>query len=244
MGGQIRRSVSHELVLAVQRAGVSTGAAGFEHIRCQPVSIEGLLESRHDGRLQFMSVDVDGLDDIAVVCRRVGLTYRLWCRPTDDEGASVEVWWPGASIDRLEAFYDASFERHLEEVRLEPLGPPVFAALRSRGLPVAVVTITHRKMARSLLDRAGLAPDELVCGTDVPRSKPAPDMILEACRRLGTTPARSLVVGDSHYDREAARAAGAPFAGLGIAGDWSLARLDQVLDALDGRASGSIGGTP
>jgi beta-phosphoglucomutase-like phosphatase (HAD superfamily) len=77
--------------------------------------------------------------------------------------------------------------------------------------------------------RAGASPDALVGGTDVPRPKPAPDMVLLACERLGAPPARSWVVGDTAFDREAARAAGARFAGLGLEGDLTLSRLTDLL---------------
>jgi len=36
-------------------------------------------------------------------------------------------------------------------------------------------------------------------------------------------------VGDSRHDREAARAAGAPFAGFKTEGDFELASLDELL---------------
>jgi phosphoglycolate phosphatase/AHBA synthesis associated protein len=54
-------------------------------------------------------------------------------------------------------------------------------------------------------------------------------MVLRAAERLGVPPAEALVVGDTAFDREAARAAGARFAGLGIPGDVTLARLADVL---------------
>jgi phosphoglycolate phosphatase/AHBA synthesis associated protein len=64
-------------------------------------------------------------------------------------------------------------------------------------------------------------------------------MVLRACELLEIPSDEALVVGDSHYDREAARAAGSPFAGLGIDGDIRLDRLVDVLHvaaAAPGRA--------
>ncbi|MBI4677760.1 MAG: HAD hydrolase-like protein [Elusimicrobia bacterium] len=46
---------------------------------------------------------------------------------------------------------------------------------------------------------------------DVARSKPAPDMVLEACRRLRVRPADALMVGDSDFDERAALSAGVRF---------------------------------
>jgi phosphoglycolate phosphatase/AHBA synthesis associated protein len=42
------------------------------------------------------------------------------------------------------------------------------------------------------------------------------------------------VVGDSPFDRDAALAAGARFAGLGIEGELTLARLGELLARIEG----------
>ncbi|MCH7482225.1 MAG: HAD-IA family hydrolase [Chloroflexi bacterium] len=71
--------------------------------------------------------------------------------------------------------------------------------------------------------------------SDVPEAKPAPDMVYRACEVLGVEPWDVLVVGDSPYDRDAAAAAGAPFAGIGgIEGNFTLSDLRQVLEVVDG----------
>ena len=48
----------------------------------------------------------------------------------------------------------------------------------------------------------------LVCPDHVPRSKPAPDMLLLACEQMGIAPGDVLFVGDDARDIEAGRAAG------------------------------------
>ena len=73
----------------------------------------------------------------------------------------------------------------------------------------------------------------MVGGTDVPNGKPAPDMVLEACCRLGVEPARAVVVGDSRYDREAAAAARVRFVGLRLDGGRRIERLSETLDVID-----------
>ena len=44
----------------------------------------------------------------------------------------------------------------------------------------------------------------------MPKKKPAPDPLLEACRRLGIPALEALMIGDSRNDALAARAAGCP----------------------------------
>lgn len=142
--------------------------------------------------------------------------------------ADIETWFPRSTAAEVEAFYEAHFAEHLAHVRLEPCGPAVFAELREMGARIAVVTNTSRGITAPLLAAAGLAPDAVVCGPEVPEAKPAPDMLIEAARRLGVPLSGALMVGDSRFDRDAARAAGVRFAGLGIAGDLPLARLEDV----------------
>ncbi|MCF8210446.1 MAG: phosphoglycolate phosphatase [Rhodoferax sp.] len=77
---------------------------------------------------------------------------------------------------------------------------------------LACVTNKPTVYAQQLLDIKGLAKYfELVLGGDaLPRKKPDPLPLQVACERLGTTPQRTLMVGDSSNDAQAARAAGCP----------------------------------
>ena len=74
------------------------------------------------------------------------------------------------------------------------------------------VTNKPAAFARDLLQEKGLAPFfPLVIGGDtVARKKPDPMPLFHACERLGTVPGRTLMVGDSSNDAQAARAAGCP----------------------------------
>jgi HAD superfamily hydrolase (TIGR01509 family) len=63
----------------------------------------------------------------------------------------------------------------------------------------------------------------------VPHAKPAPDLLLLACRELGVEPSQAMLIGDSRYDREAAKAAGVRFVGFGIDGDERIERLSELI---------------
>jgi phosphoglycolate phosphatase len=51
-------------------------------------------------------------------------------------------------------------------------------------------------------------------GADTAATKPAPDMVLNACRETGIPPDRTIVFGDSVYDMQMARSAGATAIGV------------------------------
>jgi phosphoglycolate phosphatase len=85
-------------------------------------------------------------------------------------------------------------------------------AVRAHGLRTAVVTNKQQHLSEGLLAHLGLAASiELVVGGDrCERRKPDPEPLLFACRHLQVPPERTLMVGDSINDVEAARGARIP----------------------------------
>ncbi len=87
----------------------------------------------------------------------------------------------------------------------------LFSSLRAGGRRIAVATSDDH--APAALTLAGLRVthlvDVLVGADDGVARKPAPDMVLVACRSVGIPPSRTAVVGDSLADLEMGRAAGA-----------------------------------
>jgi phosphoglycolate phosphatase len=83
-------------------------------------------------------------------------------------------------------------------------------ALRRQGLSLAVVTGKAQDGADSSVRAAGLAElfDVVLGYTSVPNPKPAPDLALEALRRIGQPPASAVVVGDATHDLAMAQRAG------------------------------------
>jgi phosphoglycolate phosphatase len=112
--------------------------------------------------------------------------------------------------------------------------------LDQRGIPYGIVTNKFEALAVKLLTELGLASRfACIIGGDTMgpgRAKPAPDPVLELLQRTGRT--RALFIGDSIYDIEAGRAAGAvtvavsygflhqPVETLGA--DHIIDRLDEV----------------
>ena len=84
--------------------------------------------------------------------------------------------------------------------------------MREHGLKLACLTNKPTAFALPLLRTKGLAGFfEFTFGGDAfERKKPDPLPLLKTCQALKTTPARTLMIGDSSNDALAARAAGCP----------------------------------
>jgi phosphoglycolate phosphatase len=89
--------------------------------------------------------------------------------------------------------------------------PEALARLRGAGLRLACVTNKSSEFTQTLLQRTGLLArlDTAVAGDQVARGKPHPDVVVEACLRLGVAPGETILIGDSANDAQAAHAAGA-----------------------------------
>ena len=90
--------------------------------------------------------------------------------------------------------------------------PEGLAALRGAGLRLACLTNKPMNFAVPLLQAKGLAPhfEKVFGGDSFERKKPDPLPLIKTCEALGTVPARTLMLGDSSNDAQAARAAGCP----------------------------------
>lgn len=119
------------------------------------------------------------------------------------------------SPEVLEAFETRYQAIHHDAIGLFPGVASMLATLRERRIALAVISLKPRHPGELELDLCGLRDlvEFAVWGDDVPAPKPAPDAAVEALRRLGATPARALVVGDSASDAHMARGAGIRFAG-------------------------------
>jgi HAD superfamily hydrolase (TIGR01509 family) len=82
--------------------------------------------------------------------------------------------------------------------------------LEAHSIPRAVATSTRRERARVKLEHTGLLPrfHDLVGGDEVARGKPAPDIYVEAARRVGVDVATCVALEDSEPGVRAALAAG------------------------------------
>jgi len=95
------------------------------------------------------------------------------------------------------------------ETQLMP-GVREFLARVAAPYPRAIASATAQPLLDELVERTGLAQDFplRVSAHEVPQGKPAPDVFLEAARRLGRPPRECVVFEDSPFGIQGAHAAG------------------------------------
>ncbi|MFI6037197.1 HAD-IA family hydrolase [Streptomyces sp. NPDC051315] len=108
-----------------------------------------------------------------------------------------------------EPFVRESYRRS-HEVRLFDGVVDLLRELRARGVRTAVATGKSGPRARALLSQLGVFDlfDEIIGSDEVPRPKPAPDIVRRALTLLGVEPHEALMVGDAVTDLSSARGAG------------------------------------
>lgn len=173
------------------------GRAGRLGEAFEPFDIEGDYRTWVDGKPRY-----DGVKGF-LESRGISLPYGT---PDDDPDAET--------ICGLGNRKNEYFRRLLHERGAEVFESTVALIddARSRGTKVAVVSSS--KNCADILDAAGLAAlfDARVDGVEIERlglpGKPAPDMFLEAARRVGVEPGRAVVLEDAVSGVQAGRAGG------------------------------------
>lgn len=156
---------------------------------------------------------------VDVVAHAVGQGSEHLIRTVIDHqlGSPGQQRCAGRSVDNL---YEPAWQRYQHHyARLNgqhsQVYPGVMEALERwhrMGLPLACLTNKPVGFAKDLLRAKGLHGFfQCVFGGDsFARKKPDPLPLLETCRALASVPARTLMVGDSRNDAQAADAAGCP----------------------------------
>ena len=118
-------------------------------------------------------------------------------------------WTPEEALERI---LRREEELHTQGVELKPGAKELLAYLQETGRGVAMASSSTRERALNLLDQHGVTGyfQQFVFAGEVERGKPAPDVFLKACEKLGEAPEDCLVLEDSEAGIQAAHAARIP----------------------------------
>jgi HAD superfamily hydrolase (TIGR01509 family) len=117
---------------------------------------------------------------------------------------------------------------------VEPMPGAIRLVNDLHGRPIAVASNSERRLLDLALDGSGLteAFGAVIAGDEVPNPKPAPDIYLEACRRLDVEPRDAVAIEDSPTGAAAARAAGMFVVGIPYLADL-VVEADLTASSLD-----------
>lgn len=124
----------------------------------------------------------------------------------------IQKFFPQADPQVIvEKIWGLAEQRFAQGVPCKPGLAELLETLEEKKLPRIVASSSPRALIQKNLETTGMARyfDQVVCGADVRHSKPAPDIFLEAARRLGVDIRDCLVLEDSFNGVRAGHAAGA-----------------------------------
>ncbi len=84
-------------------------------------------------------------------------------------------------------------------IDIKPYVEDTLKFLKEKGIKIAVATSTSRDRAMQRLESVHIAEyfDEMVCGDEIAKGKPDPDIYYRACEKLGIEPEMAVAVEDS-----------------------------------------------
>ena len=128
-----------------------------------------------------------------------------------------------ATIDEFERIYGEPGDRYERELReiynvlakkgevpLKPHTLELLGAMKDAGMKIAIASSSTREEVTTQMDMLGALPffDTCVCGDQVTKSKPDPEIFLLACDALGVKPEEAVGLEDSFNGVRACKASG------------------------------------
>lgn len=140
-----------------------------------------------------------------LILSTMGLPNTTWCQ------RYREYYGESFSLDTFRQECDTTMLRYYEVgVPVKPGLVELLDYLKAKKIPKAVASSTYTERATFCLSQAGVLDcmDQLVFGDMITNGKPAPDIFLEAARRLGVPPQQCMGLEDSHNGIRACHAGG------------------------------------
>ena len=148
----------------------------------------------------------------------VTLTVDEWCAVIGTWSEGHDEQWFTRLCERsatAPARGDYFAERRRIFDQIVPVDPmrgvgELLTLLREARIPLAIASSAPARWVVGAVERLAIRPffDAVVTGDEVAHRKPAPDVYLEAARRLAVDPRRAIAIEDSGPGLAAARAAG------------------------------------
>lgn len=141
---------------------------------------------------------------------------------------------PGDGFALMDELHDLVMEEATHDIAIRPGALELLEALRDHGVPYALASNSTEEFVRRTLRAAGVEDrfEIVVTADDVEHGKPAPDIYLETCRRIGCRPAECVALEDSPPGVTSAHRAGMFVVGVPYLDGIALPEADLVAESL------------
>jgi len=181
---------------------------------------------KSDIKFKAAIFDMDGLildseRTVLSIWKQIGEKYGF--SNIREYGISVIGKNKKATIDEFERVYGEPGDRYERELReiynglaaegkvpLKPHTIELLSAMKNAGMKIAIASSSTREEVTSQMEVLGALPyfDTCVCGDQVTKSKPDPEIFLLACEALGVKPEEGVGLEDSFNGVRSCKASG------------------------------------
>ena len=177
------------------------------------------MKSQHDAAVLL---DLDG-----TLVDSMYLHVLTWGQALREQGFDVPLWRVHAGIgmgshrlvpwllgkhvpeaESVITRHRALFLAQVDSLHPTPGALDLLDDLQRREIPFIIATSAGGQARSALLHALGREDLPTTDSDEVEASKPAPDLLIEACAKLNADPSKTTMIGDSPWDAEAARRVG------------------------------------
>ena len=142
----------------------------------------------------------------------------------------IKKYFVGKTVEEVKNMHNSNFMKWKNYVKLNQQSKTILGKIKNKKIKLGLITNSTRFIASTILSHFNLKKyfKVIVTMDDVKRRKPAPDMILKACKIMKVKPKNTILVGDSKNDLLAGRRAGCVTVGYKINGDYKINELNSI----------------
>jgi HAD superfamily hydrolase (TIGR01549 family) len=128
---------------------------------------------------------------------------------------NAKNYFPGIAVEQILGFYHKTFDKFSKKIKKMKSVENILKILKEKNFKIGLTSNTTSTIVRKVLQKINIQShfDIILGGEQIQNPKPDPEIILKACQKLNIKPREAVLVGDTVYDEQAAKAAGCGFIG-------------------------------
>jgi len=188
--------------------------------------MDGVLVESHDAWFYIFNKALKKFENKEIT--RKEFDKVIWSKAFD----KVAKKYFTAPIKEIRDYYTTIYDDYLKRLTVMPNANEALSNLKSKRIKLVIVSNTNRSVIELLLKDIGLSKyfSFVLGGDDVKNGKPEPDIIFKALDILKLEKEEVLFVGDTKWDKLAAKKANVKFVGFKLKGDYMINGLKELVE--------------